>query len=58
MEDAMLTFKDNNLCKFMTEQEMREKASPYLPLDRVLVRPDEGRQRERLLELLGVRQFA
>lgn len=25
----MLTFKDNNLCKFMTEQEMREKA-PFI----------------------------
>ena len=29
MEDVMLTFKDNNLCKFMTEKEIREKA-PFI----------------------------
>ena len=34
------------------QQEVREKTCPYLPLDRVLVRPDEVRQLERLLELL------
>lgn len=34
------------------QQEVREEPRPYLPLDRVLVRPDEVRQLEGLLDLL------
>ena len=36
----------------VVEQEMDKQSDPYLPFDRVLVRPDEVRQLERLLELL------